>query len=199
MRSQEENADVEQFNRWASTYETSSQQGYFFDRLQRRVLKLVRDQNPQTILDVGCGTGRLLRKAKQQWPKAHFIGIDAAEKMIQQATQLFPEAEFHAAMAEALPLPNNSVDLAFCTFSFHHWVNQARGIREIARVLKPQGKFLLADIVIPHWMSLFVKRFRYNSPATIKEMFEQAGFAVELQQQPWRWSRVMLITEGRKP
>ncbi len=77
------------------------------------------------------------------------IGVDAAEKMIEQATQLFPEAEFHVAMAEALPLPDASVDLAFSTLSFHHWANQAKGISEVARVLRPQGRFLLADITIP--------------------------------------------------
>ncbi|MGA2386755.1 MAG: class I SAM-dependent methyltransferase [Candidatus Bathyarchaeia archaeon] len=199
MGAKQENPDVEHFNRRAATYETASSQGYFFDRIQRRILKLAKTQNPQVILDVGCGTGRLLRKAKQQWPDAHLVGVDAAEKMIQQATELFPEAEFHVAMAEALPLPDASVDLAFSTMSFHHWANQAQGIREVARVLRPQGRFALADIVVPRWMMFFVRHFKYNSPAKIREMFVQAGLPVELQQKPWRWSRVLLITVGRKP
>ena len=194
-----QNPDVEQFNRRAATYENASSQGYFFDRVQRRVLKLAKEKcEPRDILDVGCGTGRLLRKAKQQWSNAHLVGIDAAAKMIQQATQLFPEAEFHVAMAEALPLPDASVDLAFSTLSFHHWANQAKGISEIARVLRPQGLFVLADITIPRWMLVFVRHFRHNNPAKIREMFTQAGLTVELQQQPLRWSRVLLVTAGRK-
>jgi ubiquinone/menaquinone biosynthesis C-methylase UbiE len=199
MGAKQENADVEHFNKRAASYENASSQGYFFDRVQRRVLSLARDQtSPEVIMDVGCGTGRLLRKAKQQFPNAHLVGVDAAEKMIEQAAVLLPEAEFHVAMAEALPLPNTSVDLAFSTLSFHHWVNQAKGIGEVARVLRPQGRFLLADIVIPRWLSLFVRHFRYNSPARIREMFTQAGLTVELQQQPWRWSRVLLIITGIK-
>ena len=199
METKQQNPDVEHFNRRAATYETASSQGYFFDRVQRRVLKLAKDQSsPEVIMDVGCGTGRLLRKAKQQWPNARLVGVDAAEKMIQQATQLFPEAEFHVAMAEALPLPDASVDLAFSTLSFHHWANQAKGISEIARVLRPQGRFLLADIVIPRWLSLFVQHFRFNSPAKIREMFTQAELTVELQQQPWRWSRVLLNNRGKE-
>ena len=199
MQKSQENADVEHFNRRAATYETASSQGYFFDRVQRRVLRLAKDQGyPEVVLDVGCGTGRLLRKAKQQWSNARLVGVDAAKKMIDQATLLFPEAEFHVAMAEALPLPEASVDLAFSTFSFHHWVNQAKGIKEVARVLRSEGRFVLADIVIPHWLSFFVRNFRYNSPAKISDMFTQAGLTVELQQQPWRWSRVLLITVGRK-
>jgi ubiquinone/menaquinone biosynthesis C-methylase UbiE len=149
-------------------------------------------------MDVGCGTGRLLRKAKQQYPHARLVGVDAAEKMIQQAAMLLPEAEFHVAMAEALPLPDASVDLAFSTLSFHHWADQAKGISEVARVLRPQGRFLLADIVIPRWLSLFVRHFRYNNPARIREMFTQARLTVDLLQQPWRWSRVLLIITGRK-
>ena len=198
MAKKQENADVEHFNRRAATYETENSQGYFFDRVQRQVLKLTKQEKPNVILDVGCGTGRLLRKAKQQWPDAHLIGVDAATKMIEQATQLFSEAEFHVAMAEALPLADSSVDLAFSTLSFHHWENQAKGISEVARVLRPQGSFLLADITIPAWMRFFVKHFRHNSPATIREMFESAGLTVELQQRSWHWSKVLLITVGRK-
>ena len=200
MGTEQENADVEHFNKRAATYERASSQGYFFDRVQRRILSLARDQtSPGVIMDVGCGTGRLLRKAKQQYPHARLVGVDAAEKMIQQAAMLLPEAEFHVAMAEALPLPDASVDLAFSTLSFHHWADQAKGISEIARVLRPQGRFLLADIVIPRWLSLFVRHFRYNnSPAKVREMFTQPGLTVELQQQPWRWSRVLLIIIGRK-
>ena len=198
MGSKQENTDIEHFNRRAETYETSSSQGYFFDRVQARVLKLTKNQNPQVILDVGCGTGRLLRKAKLQWPCAHLIGVDAAKKMIQQAIKLFPEAEFHVAMAETLPLPDASVDLAFSTLSFHHWEKQAQAIGEIARVLSPQGSFVLADISVPRWMMLFIRHFRYNSPAKIREMFTEAGLTVEFQEKPWSWSRVLLITVGKK-
>jgi trans-aconitate methyltransferase len=98
MKTKHENADVEHFNKRAASYENASSQGYFFDRVQRRVLSLARDQtSPEVIMDVGCGTGRLLRKAKQQYPNARLLGIDAAEKMIQQAALLLPEAEFHVA------------------------------------------------------------------------------------------------------
>jgi ubiquinone/menaquinone biosynthesis C-methylase UbiE len=189
MGSKEENADVQHFNRRAATYETASTQGFFFDRVQRNVLKLAKDDAPQAVLDVGCGTGRLLRKAKEQWPNAKLIGVDAAEKMIEQASQLFPEAEFHVGMAEALPLPDTSVDIVFSTLSFHHWENQAKGVSEVARVLRPQGKFLLADITVPGWIAVFFKRFKRSKPSRVREVFEEAGLNVVLQQRQWRWSR----------
>lgn len=193
-------ADVQEFNRRAATYEASRRQSYIFDRVQRKVLKLAKTQSrPDAILDVGCGTGRLLRKAKEQWPNARLIGVDAAEKMIEQAKQLFPQAEFHFAMAESLPLPDASVDLAFSTLSFHHWIDQPKGISEVARVLRPQGRFLLADIVPPFGLSSFTGHFRRNNPKKTWEMFVEAGLNVELQQRPWRWSRFLVVTVGRKP
>jgi ubiquinone/menaquinone biosynthesis C-methylase UbiE len=190
--------DIEHFNSRATTYESARSQSYFFGPLQNRVLKLTSNLKPSVVLDVGCGTGRLLRRAKLQWPDAKLIGVDAAEKMIEQASNLFQDAEFHVAMAESLPLSDSSVDVAFSTFSFHHWANQTKGVSEIARVLRPEGQFLLADIVIPKWMSHFVRHFRYNSPAQVHSMFSLAGLAVQLQQQPWRWSKVLLLTLGRK-
>jgi ubiquinone/menaquinone biosynthesis C-methylase UbiE len=193
-------ADVQEFNRRAATYEDSRKQSYFFDRVQRAVLNLAETQTrPDAVLDVGCGTGRLLRKAKELWPEARLIGVDAAEKMIEQASRLFPEAEFHAAMAESLPLPDASVDLAFSTLSFHHWINQAKGVSEVARVLRPGGRFLLADIALPFGLSVFNHHFSQNSPKRIREKFVATGLLVDLQQRRWRWSRFLVVTVGRKP
>ena len=192
-------ADVQEFNRRAATYEASRRQSYIFDRVQRKVLNLAKTQSsPDAILDVGCATGRLLRKAEEQWSNARLIGVDAAEKMVEQAKHLFPKAEFHFAMAESLPLPDSSVDLAFSTLSFHHWIDQAKGVSEVARVLRPQGRFLLADIVMPLWLSLFNSHFKRNNPKKIREMFAEARLAVELQQRQWRWSRLLVVTVGKK-
>jgi ubiquinone/menaquinone biosynthesis C-methylase UbiE len=154
--------------------------------------------HPNAILDVGCGTGRLLRKAKELWPNARLVGVDAADKMVEKAKQLFPQAEFHVAMAESLPLPDASIDLTFSTLSFHHWTNQAKGVSEVTRVLRPQGRFLLADIMPPLGLSFLSRHFKRNNPKRTREMFVEAGLNVELQQRQWRWSRLLVVTVGRK-
>jgi ubiquinone/menaquinone biosynthesis C-methylase UbiE len=102
-------------------------------------------------------------------------------------------------MAESLPLPDASIDLAFSTLSFHHWTDQAKGVSEVARVLRPQGRFLLADIVWPFVLSFFTRHFKRNNPKKMREMLVEAGLNVELQQRPWRWSRFLVVTVGRKP
>jgi ubiquinone/menaquinone biosynthesis C-methylase UbiE len=199
MTTNQKKTDVQDFDRRSATYENSRRQGYIFDRVQRIVLDLAKNgKKPESILDVGCGTGRLLRKAKEYWPDARLIGVDPAEGMMQQATQLLSDAEFHVAMAESLPLPDASVDLVFSTLSFHHWNDQAKGVSEIARVLRPQGQFLLADIMVPFGLSLVVSHFNRNNAAKTREMFAQAGLNVEFQRRPWLWSRILVVTGGKK-
>jgi ubiquinone/menaquinone biosynthesis C-methylase UbiE len=114
--------DIERFHRWSDTYETFWGGG-FFDRAQQAALDLVaggEELSPGTLLDVGCGTGRLLRAAARRWPEARLIGVDPAEGMVVVARRLMPAAEFHVARAESLPLPDAVVDVAVSTISFHH-------------------------------------------------------------------------------
>ena len=183
------------FNLRAATYETSLKQKIFFDRVQREVLKLADNQTPTSILDIGCGTGRLLRKSQVRWPNAQLAGIDPAEAMIEQAKQLFPQGRFYIAMTESIPLPNASIDLAFSTMSFHHWSNQKTAINEISRILRPGGKFILADIVHPRGLSSIFRHYKRNDSKRIRETFSQAGILVEVQK---RKLMLVLITVGQK-
>jgi ubiquinone/menaquinone biosynthesis C-methylase UbiE len=183
------------FNPRAATYETSRKQKIFFDRVQYQVLKLTDNQTPTAILDIGCGTGRLLRKAKTRWPNAQLVGIDPAQAMIERAKQLFPQGRFYVAMAATIPLPDSSIDLAFSTMSFHHWSDQNTAINEISRVLQPGGKFILADIVLPKGPSAVFRHYKRNDSKRIREAFSKAGLSVEIQK---RKLTFVLLTMGQK-
>src|SRR5260370_19772455 len=141
MTTKHRDKDIERFDQWASTYENSWLQRSFFDRVHQATLALAAGivQQPGSVLDVGCGTGKLLRRAHTCWPEAQLIGVDPANGMIEMAKRLTPNATFSTGMAEALPLQDASVDLALSTTSFHHWQDQAAGLREIARVLRAGG------------------------------------------------------------
>jgi len=131
--------DIERFDQWASTYENSWLQRAFFDRAHQATLALAAGivHQPMSVLDIGCGTGKLLRRAHTYWPEAQLIGLDPANGMIEMAKRLTPNATFSTGMAEVLPLQDASVELALSTSSFHHWQDQAAVLREIARVLRP--------------------------------------------------------------
>jgi ubiquinone/menaquinone biosynthesis C-methylase UbiE len=171
--------DTEHFNRRSSTYENSLHQRLWFDRFQRRLLKMVeKGYAPSTVLDVGCGTGRLLRKAKARWPQAQFIGVDPALGMIENARRLMPQAQFYVSQAESLPLPDASVDLVFSTASYNFWLDKEKGLREIKRVLQVGGRLYLADIWPPLGLSKLIPRFEFNNPRVLQETFKRVGFQI---------------------
>jgi ubiquinone/menaquinone biosynthesis C-methylase UbiE len=190
--------DIERFSQWSGTYEDSWLQQNLFDPVHQATLSLASGivHHPSNILDVGCGTGKLLRRAHTYWPEAQLIGVDPANGMIETAKRLTPDATFFTGQAEALPLPDASVDLAFSTISFHHWQNQAAGIREIARVLRPGGYFVLVDASFPDWLVRLFRVKRFHSPARMRTLFNQAGLHVQ-EQRILAWRR-WLATVGQK-
>ncbi len=190
--------DIQFFNRWARTYERSLGQP-FFGLVHRAVLDLASRHLrgvPPAVLDIGCGTGRLLRAARGRWPSAQLIGVDPAEAMIDMARSAAPAATFLVGSAESLPLPAASVDLALSTVSFHHWGDQAAGVREVARVLRPGGVFLLADVNFPGFLSVVFSHFGRFDRRSFRGMCEEAGLRVEAQ--PRRLLRLVLVTVGVK-
>lgn len=136
---------------------------------------------PGAVLDIGCGTGRLLRRAGRRWPDARLLGVDPAPGMIEMARRLTPDATFLHGSGEELPVPDSTVDAAFSTISFHHWVDQAAGVREVARVLRPSSYFCLADGVIPSLAGGLIPHARIHTRHEIAELFEQAGLSVVAQ------------------
>lgn len=154
--------DVDRFNRWSGNYERHYLQRLVFEPVQEAVLDLAAAEVPKpgAILDVGCGTGRLLRAAEQRFPTAALEGVDAALGMIKHAQAVLParsRIRFRQATAEKLPFAAGQFDLVFSTMTFHHWDDQRGAMVEIGRVLKPGGRWLLADFVVEGFMR-YVRR-----------------------------------------
>ncbi len=107
--------------------------------------------SPARILDVGCGTGYLLRLLASRCPDAaELAGVDPAPGMIKVAAASGASAvderlKFSAGVAEQLPYRDGSFDLVVSVTSFDHWSGQLAGLRECHRVLVPGGHLVLAD------------------------------------------------------
>jgi len=188
--------DVKLFDQWAATYDQSVLQRLLFGPVHSKMLDLlVRElKDPRCcIIDVGCGTGRLLRAASVRWPEAQLFGVDPAEHMVSEASRLNPNATFKLAWAESLPFPDQSADVVLSSLSFHHWRSQTKGLQEIARVLRPGGLFCLADHTI-----MLARLFgeRVKSRNQIRALIVGAGLAIREQQ---RFGlRLVLITLAQK-
>src|SRR5450631_2138426 len=89
MKSQHSTHDVEIFERWGSRYERSWMQQRLFDRVHASVLQQAASRfKSASVLDICCGSGRLLRKAHDYWPEAQLSGVDPAQGMLEVARQL---------------------------------------------------------------------------------------------------------------
>jgi ubiquinone/menaquinone biosynthesis C-methylase UbiE len=189
--------DVNRFNRWAATYDQSLMQRWYLAPIHSKMLDLIEQDEltkpPRLILDVGCGTGRLLRAASVRWPEAQLFGIDPAELMIAEAKRNNPNAMFKVGSAEELPFADQSVDLILSSLSLHHWANQSKGLQEIARVLCPGGRFCLADHTL---MLARIFKEKVKSSNQIRALISGTGLNVVLHRR--MWIRFVVVILARK-
>ena len=103
-------------------------------------------QMPSMILDVGCGTGFCIAELAKRDVNVQFIGLDIAVGMLRQAyRRVGTVADFVCADAEALPLPDNSVDLIISNLVLQ-WCPNLEGVFSgFQRILKPGGVLLFSS------------------------------------------------------
>lgn len=90
-----------------------------------------------TLLDVGCGEGRLPRDLKARGYEV--IGMDMSPTLIDHARRADPDGDYRVADAAALPLPDASVNVVTAFMSLHDFDDMDTAAREIGRVLIPGG------------------------------------------------------------
>jgi ubiquinone/menaquinone biosynthesis C-methylase UbiE len=158
--------------------------------LRERLVELARLAPGEIVLDVGCGTGSLAVVAKGRvGPAGRVTGIDASPEMIAQARTKAARAgldiRFDIARAEALPLPDGSVDVVLSTLMLHHLPAKVRErfAGEIRRVLKPTGRVLAVDFEPPAkkrgGLISQVHRHGHVPLREITALLERAGLRVQ--------------------
>jgi ubiquinone/menaquinone biosynthesis C-methylase UbiE len=111
-----------------------------------------RDVSKVTLLDIGAGTGRFLSFVKSVQPELNVTALDLSAPYLARAKRALRRAKntkFIEAAAENIPLKDASVDIAISIYLFHELPPKIRAAaaKEIARVLKPGGIFILADTI----------------------------------------------------
>jgi len=97
-------------------------------------------RRPLTVLDLGSGTGRFTPSLAERFGGPVY-GVEPATKMreIAVASSAHPHVTYLDGRAELLPLPDESCDLAFLFFVYHHVQDRGAAASELARVLRPGG------------------------------------------------------------
>ena len=100
------------------------------------------------ILELGTGTGESARRVLARHPGASLVGIDASADMLAVAD--LPGADLRVARLED-ELPAGPFDLASSVLAVHHLDGPAKAdlFRRVAAVLRPGGRFVLGDVVVP--------------------------------------------------
>jgi SAM-dependent methyltransferase len=121
-------------------------------KLRLRTIDLARLQPGDTVLDVGCGTGTLALQVRRRAGRVGRVaGIDPASEQIARArakaAQRHVPIDFQVGVIEHLAFPNETFDVVFSTLMMHHLPASLKrqGLAEIARVLKPGGRLVIAD------------------------------------------------------
>jgi len=182
----------ERYTRFADGYITSETHAHGSDL--DRLLAIVQPQSHWQALDIATGGGHTALKFAPH--VAHVIASDLTPRMLEKARRFIVEergidnVSFEQADAENLPFEDDRFDLVTCRIAPHHFPDAQRFVEECARVLKPDGVFMLQDQVLPRdpEAARFVDVFeRLRDPSHNRAfnedewlaMFERAGLKVE--------------------
>jgi ubiquinone/menaquinone biosynthesis C-methylase UbiE len=185
------------FDASAANYDQASDMGIHPPLLAGLLAQLAKLPHPNSILDVGCGTGTLLFRLQAQ-TNATLAGLDISTQMLALARQKLGAAvDLRQGDSENLPWETHCFDLVCCTFSFHHYPQPDRALAEMRRVLKPGGALLLADITFPGFVRPFVNLIlpllstgdrHFYSRAEMLRLLEHARF------QAFTWQKINAST-----
>ncbi len=179
---------------------------------REKILKAAKVEDGENILDVGCGTGSLLILAKQKFPNIKATGIDADEKILnifeKKINKLNLDIKIIKTGAQDMPFTSGSFDLVISSLVFHHLPTELKkqAMKEVHRILKPQGRFLLVDfgpslylkILNPILRSLGVQEAwtqQDNIEGRIPQFLKEAGFQIKEVLPPHRAVKFMLATK----
>ncbi|MGQ0630898.1 MAG: class I SAM-dependent methyltransferase [Sporichthyaceae bacterium] len=149
------------------------------------------------VLDVGCGTGFHLPWLAEN--AATVIGVEPHPALLAAASErvkLLPNVMVRQGTAQALPVPDRSIDLAHARWSYFFGPGCEPGLAELARVLRPGGLAVIADhdatrSQVGTWFAagLRADKLPYD-PRVVAEFWARAGFACRRLDIRWRFATI---------
>lgn len=138
----------------------------------------VANEEVQSILDLGCGKGRYTKKLVAKYPNKKFYCVDISEK-------LFDSLEFNSENKVGtilnIPYLDNSFDCVFACEALEHCIDLDNAIKEMTRILKPNGKLIIIDKNIKSLGQLELADFeQWFDEKDLSKKLESKGFTVKV-------------------
>jgi ubiquinone/menaquinone biosynthesis C-methylase UbiE len=174
----------EEFNRWAEAGRGEEMEESHLPIVEP-TLALMNLQPDDRVLDLGCGSGWLVRRLAGRVPRGSVVGVDVSDEMVrraQLASAGIANASFFHGTAEQIPAPADSFTKVISVESAYYWHDAARGLSEILRVLEPGGSawvlinYYLDNPDCHQWKEHFEIPTTLLSAAEWQSHFRAAGF-----------------------
>ncbi|OZH55472.1 methyltransferase type 11 [Hydrocoleum sp. CS-953] len=174
------------FDRWAPSYDWLFP-SVVYQAIHKRLLEYVNLPSSANVLDLGCGTGKLLYRLAINFPNLQGTGLDLSPEMISQANSRnhYPERlTFLSGNSEEMPLTDEQFDAVFNTISFLHYPHPQQVFNEVSRVLRPGGYFYLVDSYLKwqdefQYLGITPGGLNLYSPTARAKLGQEAGLNLQ--------------------
>ncbi len=158
------------FNNEASDFSDSIDEA---DGRMQEVVNFFGDVTGKKVLDMGCGKGRYLRFLKITYPKAQLYGVDLSEEMLKSCPKT---AITTVGSMLNINYPDSFFDCVLSVEALEHAINVEAAVKEMVRVLKPNGKILIIDKNVGKLGALDVKPWEtWFSPEKLIDLLKSFG------------------------
>ena len=175
-----------------------------YDELQERVAAATAELAARRVLELGIGTGETARRLLELHPGARLTGIDSSAEMLERARESLPADRVDELAVARLedPLPGKPFDLAVSALAVHYLDGAAKAelFHRVAAVLRPCGRFVLGDVVVPERPEDAVTPLTadFDLPDRVEDQLawlEAAGFEARL---VWAERDLAVVTAERR-
>lgn len=156
--------------------------------VKKIVLPLLEKNNELKILDIGCGTGQLIKEISDQHNQVNYLGIDVAENMIDVAKKnnKGKNVKFKTSSIESFE-SNDKYDIIICTHAFPYFPNKQDMIKKMAGLCNKKGQVIivnsstnsLKDLIINFFLKATTSKAKYLSIDEMKKLFKSAKLKVK--------------------
>lgn len=186
------------FDKRASVYDTHIE-GRLSEKAYRLITDNIKISPGDKVLDVGCGTGTILKRLNDLCHIQGF-GIDIEEKMIEQAKSKLPQMNILKCDCSNTPFDKEMFDHVIACMTFHHFYDQIAFAKEMSRVLKKGGKLYLVDPKLPALFRKIINTIlltrniagKFNTNQEINSIFNPCGLVIVQEKQSGIFQLIIL-------